>query len=363
VTLYSLRRRIGAVIAVAAVALWAGAAVALWPRTTCAEDVATRSQIIAVEESARSVGVLKLQSVVALSGGGVGGLSGLWVSPDAASFVAVADDGQLVKGRLQHDKDGRLSGVTHVSREPLLPPALARAGKEENDSEDIAATPDGGRLVSFERHHRILKFGPRFLDDGPPTPIPPPPELNIAPENGGIEALAAWENGALLALQEADNDDKAQTAPGWFAAAPPRKTDDWRVFTYRPAKGFRPSGATGLPNGDALVLERRATWLSGFSARLTLVRAADIAAAAATGGELSGQELARFAPPFPADNFEGVATVAAGRQDAAVGRQQNSLAAGRQDALQIYIVSDDNYSPLQRTLFVHLTLPPNEESR
>lgn len=354
-TLYPPRRLIRAAeTAVAALALWTGAA--------CAEDVPTRSQIVVVEETDRLVGVLKLQSVVAVSGGGVGGLSGLWVSPDAATFVAVADDGQLVKGRLQHDKDGRLSGVTHVSREPLLPPALARAGKEENDSEDIAAAPDGGWLVSFERNHRILKFGPRFLDDGPPAPIPPPPGLNIAPENRGIEALAAWKDGALLALQEAESDDKAQTAPGWFAAAPPRKTDDWKVFTYRPAKGFRPSGATALPDGDALVLERRATWLSGFSARLTLVRAADIAAAAATGGELSGRELARFAPPFPADNFEGVAAVAGGRQDAPVagGRQNSAVAGGRQqDTLQIYIVSDDNYSPLQRTLFMHLTLPPN----
>ena len=272
--------------------------------------------------------------VIELSGGGVGGLSGLWVAPDAERFIAVADDGKLVTGRFAHDSAGRLRGVAAVRVEPLLPPGLDAAGKTENDAEEIAAAPGGGWLVAFERHDRILRYGPNFLADGSPQPIPAPPGLESAADNAGIEALAAWSDGALLALEEGlTSNGKAR---GWFAPVFPQRRSDWREFTYRPAQGFRPSGAAALPNGDALVLERRATWLSGFSARLVHLPRADMA----TAREAQGRELARISPPMAVDNFEGVAVIA-----------------DKKDAFDVYVVSDDNYSPLQRTLIMRLKLP------
>jgi hypothetical protein len=57
------------------------------------------------------------------------------------------------------------------------------------------------------------------------------------------------------------------------------------------------------------------------------------------GAQLMPEEVARFAPPVQVDNFEGVAV----RRDAD----------GR---TLVYIVSDDNFNALQRTLLLMFAL-------
>lgn len=303
-----------------------------------ADGSSAQSRVVALDESfSGQIGALKLQNVVALSGGGIGGLSGLWVSPDSTRFAAVADDGHSLTGRLIHDRDGRLIGAADFKRAPLLPPEIARNGKRDNDAEELARLPGGGWLVSFERNHRLLRFGEGFAADGPPAAFPAPPGLADAPSNGGVEALAVWPDGGVLALEEGEGG--AAATRGWFAPTLPAGPDDWRAFAYRAAADHRPSGAAPLPTGDALALERRASLLSGFSVRLVLLRRAAFAAAK-PGAMIEGEELARFSPPGVSDNFEGVAAVPRADGD-----------------IDVYLLSDDNFSPLQNTLLVHLTLP------
>lgn len=302
------------------------------------DGASAQSRAVVLDEAfSGRVGVLRLESVVALAGGGIGGLSGLWVSPDSTRFAAVADDGHSLTGRLIHDEGGRLAGAVDLRRAPLFPPGFAASGKRDNDAEELARLPDGGWLVSFERNHRLLRFGEDFAASGPPAVFPAPPDLASAPDNGGIEALAAWPDGGLLALEEGA--DGAATTRGWFAPALPGSSGAWRSFTYRPAADHRPSAAAALPNGDALALERRASLLSGFSVRLVLLRRAAFADAK-PGAVIEGEELARFGPPGPSDNFEGVAAVPRADGD-----------------FDVYLVSDDNFSLLQTTLLAHLILP------
>lgn len=297
-----------------------------------------QSRVVVLDESfSGQIGALKLQNVVALSGGGIGGLSGLWISPDSTRFAAVADDGHSLTGRLIHDRDGRLTGAADLQRAPLLSPEIARNGKRDNDAEELARLPGGGWLVSFERNHRLLRFGERFAADGPPAAFPAPPGLAGAPSNGGLEALAVWPDGGVLALEEGA--DGAAATRGWFAASPPAGPDGWRSFAYRAAADHRPSGAAALPNGDALALERRASLLGGFSVRLVLLRRAAFADAQ-PGAMVEGEELARLSSPGVSDNFEGVAAVPRADGD-----------------IDVYLLSDDNFSPLQNTLLIHLVLP------
>lgn len=284
------------------------------------------------DERLRRVGALRIEEVLVLSAGGLGGLSGLTVAADD-SFAAVSDVGYAVRGRLVRDAGGRLTGVADVRRQTLFPDAAGRGGKSENDAEELTPTPDGGFLASFERNHRILRFGPDFAASGPPVRLPDPPGLRNAPGNGGIEAMAAWSDGAVMALQEQGD---GETAPGWLSQGFPKVSADWRGFRYRPAPGFSPSGAVALPDGDALVLERRVGLLSGFSVRLALVKRGD----AAAGGEVVGRELARLEPPGPSDNFEAVAVLPA--------------AAGGFD---VFLLSDDNFNPFQSTLLIRLSWP------
>jgi hypothetical protein len=79
------------------------------------------------------------------------------------------------------------------------------------------------------------------------------------------------------------------------------------------------------------VLERRFTQIGGPAARLSVVPRDQIAPEAV----LVGQELALLRVPLTVDNFEAVAA--------------RSAADG---SVLIYLLSDDNRHPLQRTLLL-----------
>ena len=96
-----------------------------------------------------------------------------------------------------------------------------------------------------------------------------------------------------------------------------------------------PTGTTRLGDGDILVLERRYTLIGGVAALLRRISRQSIQ----PGALLDGVELARLAPPLTVDNMEGISA----RQDSA----------GR---TLIYLMSDDNYSVLQRTLLLMFEL-------
>jgi hypothetical protein len=108
----------------------------------------------------------------------------------------------------------------------------------------------------------------------------------------------------------------------------------WVPIAWRRAPPFVPVDAAGLPDGGALVLERRFSLLGGFAARLVRVAPAAIAAIRRD-GRLDGEEVLRLdGTPLPAENWEGVA---------AVRHQGRTIVA---------LVADDNESLLQRALLL-----------
>lgn len=96
------------------------------------------------------------------------------------------------------------------------------------------------------------------------------------------------------------------------------------------------SRACLLPTGDVAVLERSYSPAAGVTVRLSRVPAAQIK----PGARLVPRELALWREPLCVDNLEGLAA----RQDAS----------GR---TLIYMLSDDNYNPMQRTLLMLWELP------
>ncbi|MBP2290400.1 esterase-like activity of phytase family protein [Azospirillum rugosum] len=283
------------------------------------------------------VGALKFRGALELSDNAVhGGLSGLWVSPDGGRFLAVSDTGRTVGGRLSYDGAGYLAAASDIAVHALpLDDDPAYRGRR-NDSEEIARLPNGAWLVSFERNHRILRYagGPGH-PDGAPARLPTPPGLEDAPPNGGIEALTALPNGGLLAIEEGD-DDGVRERPAWLGDARIASRADWHRLTYRAAPRFRPTGAAALPDGSVLVLERRVSLLGGWAARIVHVPAESLR----PGAIVEGVELARLEPPLLVDNFEGIA-----------------VRPGAAGETLVYIVSDDNRSPLQRTYLAMFSLP------
>lgn len=284
------------------------------------------------------VGALRFRGGLRLPGGaGVGGLSGLWVSDSGDRFVAISDLGKSVTGRLSYDAQGRLAGAGSYDVRPLVLDKDPDYRGRLNDSEDLARLPDGGWLVPFERNHRILRYEGADRPEGTPRKLPTPPGLETAPSNGGVEALAVLADGRVLAIEEGD-DNGVRERHAWIAPPDLKRRGDWEPLTYRAAPRFRPTAAAALPDGGVLVLERRVSLLGGWAARIVHVPAESLRG----GATMDGVELARLEPPLPTDNFEGL-----------------SVRPGPDGDLLVYVVSDDNRSPLQRTYIMMFQLPAN----
>jgi hypothetical protein len=146
-----------------------------------------------------------------------------------------------------------------------------------------------------------------------------------------MEAVVEVAPGRLLALSESvrgpDND-----LIGWRMAgrrlAPVRYAVDGL---------YVPTDLARLPSGDLLVLERRFSLLGGVAGQVRLIPAAQLGQA-----RLQPLPVARLETPLNVDNFEGIAV------------------AERAGETLVYIVSDDNFSPLQRTLLLQFRLLPSE---
>jgi hypothetical protein len=253
-----------------------------------------------------------------------GGLSGLIVSADGARITAVSDMGYWLTGSLGYG-GGDLVTIADVTMGPLLAPDGTRTtGKLRGDAESITPDGRGGFLVGFEQTHRLWRY-PTLA--GRPTPVQAPKELGQAPANGGLEALAKLDDGRFLALTE------QLAVPGgtrgWIGG--PKR---WQPLTLTADGGFAPTAAAVLPGGDVLVLERR---FPPVGARVLRIDAGSIK----PGATIDGEELARLEGATIVDNMEGVA--------ARKGSNGEAL---------IYLLSDDNFNPLQQTLLLMFELVP-----
>ena len=253
-----------------------------------------------------------------------GGLSGLSVTADGR-LTAVTDRGHWFTARVVRDRTGRLVDLTEAALGPLLDPRGRPVAGEWRDAEALERLPGGDWLVSFEGRHRVWRYAAETGGlQGRPTPFPTPKGIAAAPLNGGLEALTPLPDGRILMLAESLRRTGGFRA-GWLVG------ETTEPLGYRTARDFKPTDAALLPNGDVLVLSRYFKLLGGFKARLERIPAGAFAGNAVLKGEL----LARFAPPLTVDNFEGVA-----------------VARDTDGATLVYILSDDNFHFLQRTLLL-----------
>ena len=280
----------------------------------------------------RDVDRLRSRGLLELSAGDwrFGGLSGLDISADGARLTAVTDQGNWFTARLLYDEHGDLSGLTETALAPLRDPDGDRlTSKFSQDAESLAPLPEGGLLVAFEHQHRLWGYGANGLPAfGAATPFPIPGSVARLPRNDGIETVATLPDGRLLIIASHADGAPAYPAHLW-------QDGRWHSLAYSRDRELSPTGATTLPNGDLLVSERHYSVLAGVTVQLRRVPLATIR----PGATLSGELLARFRPPLLIDNMEGIA--------ARRGPGGESL---------IYLLSDDNFNPLQRTLLMMFAL-------
>ena len=266
-----------------------------------------------------------------------GGLSGLTVL-DGRRLVAISDRGHWLTGQLTFDPSGRLRGLRDSRMGPLVnidgAPVLGRA---QRDAEELLRVPDGSWMVSFEGDHRLWRYS--ALDDpskvlvGRPVVVPTPPDLQAAGDNGGIEAMALVADGRLLMLTEDMRDDEGAIR-GWIG---PVDGSGWRALALAPTGSFKPTGAVALANGDALLVERSFDLLAGVRIRVSVLPRAQLV----EGGLIVPRKLARLLPTNHIDNLEAIGLHV------------------RDDGTHvIFLLSDDNFRPQQRTVLLQLTWHP-----
>lgn len=243
----------------------------------------------------------------------VGGISGLELSEDGSTFLAISDRSVIWQGTLQR-RAGSVAGVTARAS-----PLRGREGRRiSGDSEGLALAPDGSLLVSFEGRPRVWRY------DTPESPARPTarfPDLGDLHPNKGLEALAMDGDGAVIAI--AEGADAAGLHGVWRFSG-----GAWTLLTRLPGTDrFQPVGADVGPDGALYLLERRFSGL-GFQSR---VRRIDLETGADRTLLVSGVGLH--------DNLEGLSVW----RDSA-------------GALRLTMVSDDNFNALQRTEFVEYRL-------
>lgn len=263
-----------------------------------------------------------------------GGLSALRLSEGGGRFLAISDRGCWFRGRILHD-DGRPARLADVEAAPALgPDGRPLSARGWFDTESIAA--DGGTLyVGIERVNQIVRFD--YGKDGllaRGVPIVVPPEVKRLPYNKGLEALVFVPAGlplagTLLALSERGLDATGNLT-GFLIGGPSPG-----IFSIKRTDEFDISDAALLPEGDLLVLERRFTWLTGIAMRIRRIALAAIR----PGALVDGPILIEADMSYQIDNMEGLAV--------------HRGAAGE---TVLTLISDDNFSPLQRTVLLQFTL-------
>lgn len=288
------------------------------------------------DRSRRRFGKLHFRSGLALTSSfqPFGGFSAFRLDAKGEGFIALSDKGDWFTGRLVYDGK-ELKGVADVRSAPMLgadgKPITTR---KLFDSESLAI--DGMTLyVGIERANRILKFD--FSNGGVASrgeEVAMPPNFRRLPFNKGAEGLVFVPKGmplegTLIVVSERGLDASGHligflvggARPGQFAI---RRTDDFDI-----------SDAALLPSGDLLLLERKFSVIAGVGIRIRKIPLRTIA----PGAVVDGPSIFDADLGNEIDNMEGLDV----HRDA-------------DGDLVVTMISDDNFSLLQRTLLLQFTL-------
>jgi hypothetical protein len=265
-----------------------------------------------------------------------GGLSSINMAPDGANFLAASDRSWWLRGRINYN-GVRPTGITAAEMAPMLgPDGRTLAARRWFDTEAMAR--DGGTVyIGIERVHRIVRYD--FAKEGllaKGRPIDVPAAFRSFPSNGSIEALAFVPRGSgplggsLIAIAERGRDRNGDHLA--FLVTGPRPGQ----FAIKRKDDFDVSDATALPNGDLLVLERKFGWTTGLYIRVRKIPIAQVA----PGALVDGPTLFEGDLGHQIDNMEGITVHRSGGETV------------------VTMISDNNFSGLQRTLLLQFALAP-----
>ncbi len=263
-----------------------------------------------------------------------GGLSGLRLDAKGERFISFSDKGHWFTGRIVYE--GRaMTRLADVETAPMLgadgKPITAHGWY---DSESIAL--DGSLVyIGLERANKVLRFDfSKGFTRARGEVVPLPLAASRLPNNKGLEALVFVPKGqplagTLIAISERGLDGNGNLIAFLLGGATPGQ------FSVRRTADFDVSDAVLLPAGDLLILERKFSWTSGVGIRIRRIPLRSVA----PGAVIDGPSIFEADLGNEVDNMEGI--------DAHVTEQGETV---------LTMISDDNFSMIQRTLLLQFTL-------
>jgi hypothetical protein len=265
---------------------------------------------------------------------GFGGLSGIRLDAKGERFISFSDKGNWFTGSIVYQ--GRnMTGLADVEAASMLgPDGKPIQARGWYDTESIAL--DGSFVyIGIERVNQVLRFDfSKGFTRSRGEVVPLPPAASRLPNNKGLEALVFVPKGmplagTLIAISERGLDARGNLIAFLVGGPTPGQ------FGVRRTENFDVSDAVLLASGELLVLERKFSWLAGLGIRIRRIALASVA----LGAVIDGPSIFQADLGNEVDNMEGI--------DAHVTPEGETV---------LTMVSDDNFSPLQRTLLLQFTL-------
>jgi hypothetical protein len=250
----------------------------------------------------------------------VGGISALHV--EAGEALAMSDAGWLIRLPLPSGRPEVRADVSMIAEGPGPP------GDKVNRDIESLVVHGGEAWIGFEQANAIWRYGRRSFAR---RSAAAPPAMREWSNNAGPEALVRLPDGRFLVFAEGEGGDSEAVL---FSGDPAVAGTPALRLRYRPPDGYRITDAALLPDGRLALLNRKVGLFDGFTARLTfatLPRPADRAL-------IEGEEAAAFQGRVTRDNLEALSVTREGGRTI------------------LWIASDDNYNPLQRTLLMKFAL-------
>nr|WP_281373791.1 esterase-like activity of phytase family protein [Parvularcula dongshanensis] len=257
-----------------------------------------------------------------------GGYSDILLDAEGGSALAISDTGHVLPLALTFDAEGDVTAATASRWHPMIDAQGRTLDKQTGDAEGLAPVADG-YVVTFEGEDRLVPMTAKGRLGAAQAPAEE--DEDVLGANSGFEGLARLRDGSLIAISEGKRDGLAIVRSGRQDEA----FSAWRRSAYRPAEDFAVTAVRqDAASGDLFVLER--AWSPWRGARARLVRVPEDRIGDAV---VEGEALGRLGFLEGIDNMEGM-----------------DLAPAPDGSLRLYLLSDDNVSPVQRTVLMTVGL-------
>lgn len=251
-----------------------------------------------------------------------GGLSAIWMASNGSHLTAISDSGFFIDAKVTR-KNGVIQKLDIIRLAEIAKRPVEKIRRSLRDAEGITVTPDGVIYVSYEGTSRIWKF--QDLESTPQWAH----EIDYfygLQNNSGLEALASDADGNLYAIPERSG---VLTRP--FPVFR-RKGETWdKTLSIPRSKQFLVVGADFGPDGLLYVLERDASFLTGFKTRIR-----------------------RFA--LTKNGFDSGETIYETAGGSLLNTEGISLWTDRDGQIVVSIIADDNFKPILPTAVLEFDL-------